>query len=325
MTTRNRDEVREFLTTRRAKVQPAQVDLAPGPNRRVPGLRRTEVALLAGVSVEYYSRLERGNLAGASDAVLHAIAGALQLDEAEREHLFDLARAASVSPTRRQRRSPRHAVVRPSLQRALDAISGGPALVRNGRLDIIAANTLGRALHADAYASPERPVNLARHAFLDRQRSGLFYPDRDASADAIVAILRAEAGRDPYDKDLQDLVGELSTRSQEFRAKWGEHNVRRHATGVKHFRHPVVGALDLLFEASELMADPGWKLLIYTARPGTPTEDALRLLASWAATQEQENQAQEDQAQANTPEPQRAATAHNARNPTAARLTENLT
>lgn len=288
MTIQNRDEVREFLSSRRARVRPDQADLAPGPNRRVPGLRRTEVALLAGMSVEYYAKLERGSLAGASDAVLHAIASALQLDDAEREHLFDLARASNASPTRRQRRSARHTIVRPSMQGALDAITGGPALVRNGRMDIIAANALGRALHVDAYASPDRPVNLARHAFLDRQKAELFYPDWDAAADAIVAILRIEAGRDPYDKDLQDLVGELSTRSEAFRAKWGDHNVRRHATGVKHFHHPVVGTLDLLFEATELMADPGWSLLIYTAEPGTPTEDALRLLASWAATREQE-------------------------------------
>jgi hypothetical protein len=289
MTERNRDEVREFLTRRRAKVRPDQVDLAPGANRRVPGLRRTEVALLAGASVECYSRPERGDLAGASEAVLHGIASALLLDEAEREHLFDLARAASASPARRQRRSPRNPVVRPGLQLALDAITGSPTLVRNGRMDIIAANTLGRALHVDAHSSAERPVNLARHAFLDHRKAELFYPDWDATADAIVAILRTEAGRDPYDKDLQDLIGELSTRSEEFRTKWGDHSVHRHATGVKHFHHPIVGTLDLLFEASGLMADQGWNLLIYTAEPGTPTADALRLLASWAASHEQEN------------------------------------
>jgi transcriptional regulator with XRE-family HTH domain len=288
MTRHNRDDVREFLTTRRAKVRPDQVDLVAGSNRRVPGLRRTEVALLAGVSVEYYSRLERGDLGGASESVLHAIAGALQLDEAERDHLFDLARAAGPSPKGRPRRSARNSVVRPSLQHALDAITGGPALVRNGRLDIIAANTLGRALHVDAYTSTPRPVNLARHAFLNRQSAELFYPDWNLATDQIVAILRTEAGRDPYDKDLQDLIGELSTRSEEFRAKWGAHDVRRHAAGVKHFHHSIVGDLDLLFESTNLEADPGWKLLIYTAEPGSPTADALRLLSSWAATQEQE-------------------------------------
>jgi hypothetical protein len=290
MTMQNADEVREFLTTRRANVRPEQVDLPAGPNRRVPGLRRTEVALLAGVSVEYYSRLERGNLAGASDSVLHAIATALQLDEAEREHLFDLAHAANASPTRRSRSQTRNATVRPGLQLTLDAITGGPALIRNGRMDIIAANMLGRALHVEAYSSPERPVNLARHAFLNRASAERFYPDWDLAADAIVAILRTEAGRDPYDKDLQDLVGELSTRSEEFRTKWGNHNVRKHATGIKRFHHPIVGDLELLFEGTDLMAEPGWNLLIYTAEPGSPTADAIRLLASWAATQEQEKQ-----------------------------------
>jgi transcriptional regulator with XRE-family HTH domain len=288
MTPQNRDEVREFLTTRRAKVQPHHVGLAPGTNRRVPGLRRTEAALLAGVSVEYYSRLERGDLAGASDAVLHAIADALLLEEAEREHLFDLARAANASPAQRNRRSPRTATVRSSLQLALDAITGGPAIVRNGRMDIIAANILGRALHLDAYSSAERPVNLARHAFLDN-KARLFYPDWDATADAIVPILRTEAGRDPYDRDLQYLIGELSTRSEEFRTKWRDHNVRRHATGLKRFHHPIVGDLEFLFEGTELMADAGWTLLIYSAEPGTPTEERVRLLASWAATQEQAN------------------------------------
>ena len=285
MGARNRDDVREFLTTRRAKVRPDQVELAPGPNRRVPGLRRTEVALLAGVSVEYYSRLERGDLAGASDAVLHAIAGALQLDEAERDHLFDLARATATAPKRRTRRPARNPVVRPSLQLALDAITGGPALVRNGRMDIIAANLLGRALHVDVHASPGHPPNLARHAFLNRQSAEQFYPDWDLAADQIVAILRAEAGRDPYDTDLQDLIGELSTRSADFRTRWGAHDVRRHASGEKHFNHPVVGLLDLSFESADLAADPGWKLLIYSAEPGSPTAEALALLATWVATE----------------------------------------
>ena len=281
----NRDEVRDFLITRRAKVRPDQVELPTGGNRRVPGLRRAEVAMLAGVSVEYYARLERGNLAGVSDAVLYAIAGALQLDDAEREHLADLARAAGTSPARRPRRTAR-TVVRPGLQHTLDAITGGPALVRNGRLDIIAANALGRALHVGAYASGRRPVNLARYCFLDRASAEQFYPDWEKAGDTIVAILRAEAGRDPYDKDLQDLIGELSTLSEEFRTSWAAHDVRRHASGEKHFQHPVVGPLDLLFESADLAADPGWKLLIYTAEPGSATADALRLLASWSATQE---------------------------------------
>jgi hypothetical protein len=286
MGTPNRDEVRDFLTSRRAKVSPDQVELPTGSNRRVPGLRRAEVAMLADVSIEYYTRMERGHLAGVSDPVLEAVARALQLDEAERDHLFDLARTASASSLRRQRRS-RNAVVRPGLQHILDAITGGPALIRNGRLDIIATNALGRALHVAAYANPRQPVNLARHCFLDRDSAEQFYPDWDSSADTIVAILRAEAGRDPYDKDLQDLIGELSTLSEDFRAKWGRHDVRRHASGEKHFNHPVVGRLDLVFESADLTTDSGWKLLIYAAEPASPAVDALALLASWAAIEAQ--------------------------------------
>jgi hypothetical protein len=242
------------------------------------------VALLAGVSVEYYTRMERGNLAGVSEPVLDAVAQALRLDEAERDHLFDLARTASTSPARRRRRSRAGIVVRPGLQYVLDAVTGGPALVRNGRLDIIAANTLGWALHSAASANPRRPVNLARHCFLDRASAERFYPNWDQAADTIVAIVRAEAGRDPYDKGLQDLIGELSTLSDDFRTKWGAHDVRRHASGEKHFNHPVVGRLDLAFESADLVTDPGWKLLIYAAEPASPSADALALLASWAAT-----------------------------------------
>ena len=292
MASQNRDDVREFLTSRRAKVRPEQVDLPPGPDRRVPGLRRTEVALLAGVSVEYYTKLERGDLAGASDTVLQAIANALLLDEAESDHLFDLARAAGPVQRRRSRRTSRHVVVRPSLQYALDAITGGPAVVRNGRMDVIAANLLGRALYADAYATQTRPVNIARYAFLSRDQAEQFYPDWDLAADQIVGILRAEAGRDPHDRNLHDLVGQLSTLSEAFRTRWAAHNVRRHDTGVKHFHHCVVGDLRLQFESTDLSADPGWKLQIYTAEPGSTTAEALRFLASWAASQEQKTPAE---------------------------------
>ncbi|MDF2443830.1 MAG: hypothetical protein JWR01_2033 [Subtercola sp.] len=285
----NSDEVREFLTTRRANVTPAQVELPSGPNRRVPGLRRTEVATLAGVSVEYYSRLERGSLAGASDGVLHAVALALLLSEDERAHLFDLAKAANASPIPSKRRSTRAQNVRPSLQFILDAITGGPAFVRNGRLDILASNALGRAVYADLYESAAatplgKPMNLARYCFLDPDRADRFYPDWGVAADQTVAILRTEAGRDPYDKDMQDLIGELSTRSDAFRARWGTHDVRRHVSGMKHFIHPLVGPLDMIFEGTDLVADPGLNLMIYTAEPGTPTAEALNLLASWTAT-----------------------------------------
>jgi hypothetical protein len=286
MTQSIQDEVREFLTTRRAKVGPAEVGLPGGQVRRVPGLRRGEVATLANVSIEYYSKVERGNLAGVSETVLDAIAGALLLDDAEREHLFDLARSANTSPLSRKRRSSRATGIRPSLQFVLDSFTGGPAFVRNGRLDILGANQLGRALYAELYEVQAHPINLARFAFLDRKRSDLFYPNWDLAADQSVAILRTEAGRDPYNKDLQDLIGELSTRSEEFRIKWGAHDVRKHATGTKSVHHPIVGDLDMVFEASELMADEGLSLLLYSAEPGSPTADALRLLASWAATQQ---------------------------------------
>ncbi|MFS2031264.1 helix-turn-helix transcriptional regulator, partial [Curtobacterium sp. CT11-45] len=281
----NRDDVRDFLVSRRARVRPEQVGLPAGANRRVAGLRRGEVAMLADVSVEYYSRLERGSLSGVSEGVLHAIAGALLLDDAERDHLFDLARAANASPVRAaRRRSTTPKTLRPGLQYALDAFTGGPAFIRNDRLDVLGANALGRALYADLFRKAERP-NLARAAFLDREWSDAFYPDWDLAADQSVAILRAAAGHDPHDRELQDLVGELSTRSPEFRTRWGAHDVRRHGTGEKHFVHPVVGALDLLFEGSRLMSDPALSFLLYTAEPGSPTADALRLLGSLDATE----------------------------------------
>jgi transcriptional regulator with XRE-family HTH domain len=281
----NRSEARDFLTTRRARVTPAQVELPGGPGRRVPGLRRAEVAMLAGVSVEYYSRLERGDLGGVSEAVLEAIGGALLLDEAERSHLTDLARAANESPVRgRSRSRARPAGVSRALQLALDSVASGPAFVRNGRMDVLGENALFRALYSDLYALPDRPVNLARFVFLHRDLAEAFYPSWSIAADINVAILRTEAGRDPHDKALHDLVGELSTRSDEFRARWGAHEVRHHASGSKSFRHPVVGDLDLVYAAMEPMGEPGLNFLIYSAEPGTPTEERLRLLASWGAS-----------------------------------------
>jgi transcriptional regulator with XRE-family HTH domain len=278
----NRTEVREFLATRRAKITPDQAGVPLyGQRRRVPGLRREEVAQLAGVSTDYYTRLEKGNLASASDAVLDAIARALQLDEAERAHLFDLARAARAGG-REPRRRPQPSV-RPSIQRLLDSMTTTAAFVRNGRLDVLAANALCRALYAPVFDDPARVPNLARFAFLD-PRSRDFYPDWDGSANTTVAILRTEAGRDPYDRALTDLVGELATRSEDFRRRWAAHDVRLHRTGVKHFRHPVVGEITLAFDALELPAERGLQLTAYTAEPGSPDEEKLALLASWAAT-----------------------------------------
>ena len=281
----NRTEVREFLSTRRARLSPERAGLPTfGGDRRVPGLRREEVALLAGVSVDYYTRFERGNLTGASESVLDALARALQLDEAEREHLFDLARAANGSPLPRARRRTVKRDVPASVQRILDAMVGVPAFVRNGRLDILAINQLGQALYSEAFADPARPVNLARFAFLD-PRSRNLYPDWDAAADTAVALLHTEAGRDPYDKSLTDLVGELSTRSDDFRRRWAQHDVRLHRSGVKEFRHPVVGELKLPFDALELPAQAGLTLTAYPPETGSREEDALKLLASWASTE----------------------------------------
>lgn len=279
----NRSEVRDFLASRRAKITPEKAGLPMyGGHRRVSGLRREEVALLAGVSVDYYTRLERGNLAGASDSVLEALARALQLDEAERAHLFDLARAANATVGTRRR--PAAQRVRPGVQRVLDAMADAPAVVRNGRSDYLAANRLGRALYAPVFDSPAQPPNTARFFFLDA-RAEKYYVDWDQSAGDMVAILRAEAGRHPYDKALTALIGELSTRSQEFRTRWAAHDVRFHRTGRKQLHHPVVGDLDLTYEAFELPAEPGLTLLVYTAEPASPTQDALDLLASWAATE----------------------------------------
>jgi transcriptional regulator with XRE-family HTH domain len=278
----NTDEVKAFLRSRRAKITPEQAGLtAYGRSRRVPGLRRSEVADLAGVSVEYYARLERGNLSGVSDSVLDALTRALQLDEAETAHLVALARGAG--PGSRSRRKPPAQLVRPSVARVLELMTDIPAFVNNRRLDVMAANPLARALYAPLFADPTRTANHARFAFLD-PRAHDFWIDWERIADDTVAILRIEAGRDPYDKALTDLVGELCTRSDAFRVRWASHNVRLHRTGLKHYHHPVVGDLHLSFEAMELGADPGLTLTLLSAEAGSSNDDALRLLASWAAT-----------------------------------------
>ncbi|MEU9845208.1 helix-turn-helix transcriptional regulator [Actinomadura sp. NPDC048032] len=281
----NREEVREFLTSRRAKITPGRAGLPPGSRRRVPGLRRTEVAALADMSVEYYAKLERGNLAGVSPAVLEALARALRLDDAERAHLLNLAQAADGTEalTRPRRRPKGQWKPHRSLQWALDAVTAGPAFVRNGRMDIVAANQLARAFYDDVYATPGNQANLARFTFLD-PAARRFYPDWDLAADITVAILRTEAGRNPHDKDLHDLVGELSTRSDGFRTRWGAHDVRHHGSGTKRFHHQVVGDLTLAYEGLEMAAEPGLTLTIFTAEPGSASEEGLRLLASWAAT-----------------------------------------
>jgi transcriptional regulator with XRE-family HTH domain len=281
----SRAEVREFLTTRRARLTPEQAGVIGGGNRRVPGLRRSEVAMLAGLSPEYYAKIERGDIGGASSAVLDAIATALQFDDTERAHLLDLARTADGIPTsNRQRRRPAKASTsRSSLQWMLEGITGGVAFVRNNRQDLLATNPLGRAFYAPVIGDGGRTPNLARFQFLD-PASRDFYPDWDRFAEMCVAVMRAEAGRDPHDRALQDLVGELSTRSETFRSLWGAHNVRTHGAGTKRFNHPLVGEVVLAYEELAITADPGNVLLVYTAEPGSPSDERLKLLSSWAAT-----------------------------------------
>ena len=274
------NDIAEFLTTRRARVTPEQAGLPTYGARRVPGLRREEVASLAGVSVEYYKRLERGNANGVSDSVLEALASALQLNDAERAHLHDLAHAAN--PVAARRRRPAAQRIRPSVQRVLDTISA-PAIVRNSRVDYLDANPLGRALYAPLFDSREQPANSARFTFLDPAAQE-FYLDWERVAKDLVGHLRSEAGRSPYDRGLSDLVGELSTRSPEFRTWWAAHNVRYHQTGTKRIHHPVVGEMELSYEVMELAADDGMTISVYSAEPESRSQQALDLLASWAAT-----------------------------------------
>ena len=270
--------------TRRARLTPDAAGVLAGTNRRVAGLRRSEVAALAGVSVEYYAKLERGAIGGASASVLDAVPRALQLDETERGHLLDLARAADGIPTsgRARRRSGRPWVPRPSLQWALSAITDGIAFVRDPRQNLLAVNDLGRAFYSPVIGDGGRTPNLARFQFLD-PAAREFYPDWEVFAEMCVAIMRAEAGRDPHDKGLQDLVGELSTRSPIFRDLWARHDVRTHGAGTKRFHHPVVGELSLAYEELAITAEPGNVVLVYTAEPGSPSAERLRLLASWGA------------------------------------------
>ena len=279
-----RAEIREFLSTRRARITPEQAGLPSygGDRRRVPGLRREETALLVGVSPQYYVRLERGDATGVSEGVVDGIAHALRLDDAERAHLLDLFRTASAPARAARRRTAKPDRVRPTIQRLLDGMPTVPAVVLSGRLDVLATNQLGRALFHPFYDT-DAPVNNARLVFLDPRATTLFR-EWDVVANDTVALLRAEAGRDPYDRQLSDLVGELSTRSDDFRVRWAAHDVRIHSTGVKRLHHPVVGDLDLPFESLPLEVGGTTSLVTYLAEPGSPSQDALSLLASWAAS-----------------------------------------
>jgi len=282
----NRDEVRAFLTSRRDKITPAQAGLPVYGTRRVAGLRRGEVAMLAGVSVEYYTRLERGNLAGVSESVLDALAQALRLDETERVHLYDLARAANTTPARVRRRPTRATTVRPIVERMLEAMPSMPAFVFNARFDFLAANPLCRALYSEMYADPGCGRNVARFVFLN-PAAHRFHVDWEPVAKNMVGVLRIEAGRNPYDRELSNLIGELSTRSDAFRVLWGAHDVHAFRQETKRLNHPVVGLLELDHETMDLPGDTGQTVAIYSAPPGSPTADALAMLASWTATQQE--------------------------------------
>jgi transcriptional regulator with XRE-family HTH domain len=279
-----RAAIRDFLLTRRARITPAQAGLQSyGSNRRVKGLRREEVAMLAGISAEYYTRLERGDATRASPSVLEAVANALQLDQAEREHLAHLVHAADPEqrPRHPRRQHLRQATVRPAVQLLLDSISDLPAFVFNKRMDILACNRLGRLLYAPMFDDPVRPANTARFAFLAGERAKQFWPQWDDLADNAVAVLHAEAGRDPHHPGLVELVGQLSTGSEEFRVRWAAHNVRHHGSGSKSLHHPVVGTLTMPYEHLYLADDSDQYLMVYTPQPGTPAHDSLKLLASW--------------------------------------------
>jgi transcriptional regulator with XRE-family HTH domain len=276
-----RSEIREFLTSRRGRLKAADVGLPDYGPRRVPGLRREEVAVLAGVSVPYYTRLERGDVAGVSDSVLDALARALGLDDAERAHLFDLARAVQPLAPAPRRRTAKHGV-RPAVHSILDAITGVPAILSNDRQDFLAANALARVLFADLFDGQERP-NSARFIFLDHRARDL-YPDWSTVARDVVGALRSAAGRSPDDRALSDLVGELSTRSEEFRQYWARHDVRYHVSGVKRLHHPQVGDMELRYEGLDVVSDSDLTIYAYTAEPGTRSADALALLGSLAAT-----------------------------------------
>jgi transcriptional regulator with XRE-family HTH domain len=282
----NRSEVRDFLMSRRARVEPEDVGFARGADRRVPGLRRGEAAALAGVSVEYYARLERGSIAGASEAVLNGVAKALQMDDVEREYLYRLAhQAGGITPKNRGAENPTP-VWRPSpsVQWFLDSMDSAVGMIGNGRTDLLAWNPLGGALMDEMIATATTtPPNFARFIFLEPV-ARRFYPDWDAVAGINVAQLRTEAGRDPHSKPLHDLVGELSTRSDHFRALWGRHDVWEHQSGVKRFHHHAVGDLTLHFNGLDVVGHAAVQLTVLTAEPGSPDHQALQLLGNWASS-----------------------------------------
>ncbi|MFC0109906.1 helix-turn-helix transcriptional regulator [Kibdelosporangium aridum] len=271
------NELGEFLRTRRARISPEEVGLPRTGRRRVPGLRRDELARLAGVSVEYYTRLEQGRSPNVSESVLDAIGKALSLNETEREHLRILVR-----PTRRARPSPRGAHpkprLRPAVQLVLDQMDRMPAFVFGPALDVLAWNRLGDALCG--FSGVDRP-NLCRSIFLDPKARD-FYPQWSCAAEDTVAVLRWMAGRNPDEPGLAPLIGELSIHSQEFRELWAKHNVKEKTFGSKLMNHSLVGELELAYESFPLPGEPDMVLVTYVAQPGSPSAEKLGLIASWS-------------------------------------------
>jgi transcriptional regulator with XRE-family HTH domain len=267
-------ELGEFLRSRRARIKPTDVGLPAGLRRRVPGLRRDEVASLAGVSVEYYVRLEQGRTAGVSDSVLDAVGRALRLSDVERTHLGNLVRPtdSGAGPNR----------VQPSVQRLIDMMDTVPAVVLGTRLDVLAFNRLADAVCGFS-EYPEFERNMARMAFLS-PTAHLFYPEWDAVAAETVAYLRLEAGRWPDDPGLASLVGELSIKSDAFRRLWARHDVKDKAFGRKLMNHDLVGELEVEWQTFALPGDVGQHLLTYLPVPGSATADKLAVLASWTAS-----------------------------------------
>ncbi|NYD86579.1 helix-turn-helix domain-containing protein [Cellulomonas oligotrophica] len=281
-----RDELRDLLISRRARLTPEQAGITSVGARRVPGLRREEVAMLAGVSTDYYTRLEKGKVGNPSESVLEAVSRALGLDEAEHTHLLDLVRAVTRSRPAAPRTRPGGPAPRPSLQWMVDAMTEAVAFVGSPFLDVVAMNHLARALYSPMLGSAgDRRPNFARFAFLDPAARD-FYPDWDGAARVSVALLRMAAGQHPRSRALSGLVGELSTRSEDFRGLWAAHEVRLHHAGTKVFHHPVVGDVELSYHQLDLPSDPGHALTVYNAVPGTASADALRLLSAWAATRD---------------------------------------
>lgn len=274
-----RSELADFLSTRRARIAPAVVGLTGDvARRRVPGLRREELAALAGVSVDYYTRLEQGRSRSASIDVLDALATALQLNDAERDHLHHLGRPA---PAKRQSR-PRPQRVHPTtltlLERLDDTVT--PAFVLGRRLDVLAHNRLAGALIAEFRTLPAPQRNQARFVFLDPHARELYTDWQQVALDT-VAMLRHDAGRHPDDPKLSALIGELSINSEEFGKWWPRHDVQRRTTGTKGYHHPVVGELTVQYQALTPSGDEDQVLIVYTTEPGSASDTALRLLATW--------------------------------------------